>query len=88
MSTELKPMPLDSAITVRRWEVDKITGERKEVICAIATIDVDGKITFEGNAGRAYEPLLRITRKCAGRLVDQSMREAFAEAQNLQESNL
>jgi hypothetical protein len=84
MNDELKPMPMESAVQVIRWEIDKQTGERREVITATASIDVAGKITFNGNAGRAFEPLLRIARRCAARLVEQSLREAMQEAKDLQ----
>lgn len=80
---ELKPMPPVAAVQVMRWRKNERTGEMDPWPVATVQIDAAGNITFIGDAGKAYEPLLRATKRCASRLVEQTIREAMAEAQQL-----
>jgi hypothetical protein len=80
---ELKDMPPAAAVQVLRWKKNERSGEMEPWPVATITIDVAGRIVFNGDASKAYETLLRATKKCAARLVDQTMREAAAEAQQL-----
>jgi len=80
---ESKPMPLASAVQVVKWRANSTTGAMEPWPVATIEIDIAGKVTFKGDASKAYETLLRATRKAASRLVDQSIREAMHEAQQL-----
>lgn len=84
---ELKPMPPVAAVQVMRWRKNERTGEMDPWPVATVQIDAAGKITFIGDAGKAYEALLRACRKAAAKLVDQSMREAMEEARQLLNKN-
>jgi hypothetical protein len=82
-STETKPMPPAAAVQVLRYRPNAQTGVLEPWPVATIEIDQAGKIVFRGDAGKAYEPLLRAARKAGMRLADQSIREALLEARSL-----
>lgn len=82
-----KTIPPSAAIQVLRWRTNARTKELEPWPVATIHIDQAGAIQFTGDAGKAYEPLLRACRKAAAKLVDQSMREAMEEARQLLNKN-
>jgi hypothetical protein len=84
---ELKTMPLAAAVQVVRWRENAETGVSEPWPVATIDFDMAGKITFKGDASKAYEPLLRATQRAASKLAHQSVLEAVKEAQQIREDD-
>lgn len=82
-SIELKPVPLAAAVQVLRYRPNPDTGVLEPWPVATCEIDQAGRIAFRGDAGKAYEPLLRATKKSAALLAHQTIAEALSETREL-----
>lgn len=82
--TDSKPIPLVAAVQVLRYRPNAQTQVLEPWPVATIEIDQAGRIAFRGDASKAYEPLLRATRKAGTKLAEQSMAEALAERAELQ----
>lgn len=76
MTTE-KPIPLVATVQVLRWRPNPSTQVPEPWPVATIEIDAAGRIGFSGDAGVAYEPLLRATQKAASRLAQQTVMETL-----------
>ena len=84
MSLESKPIPLVAAVQVLRYRPNSDTGILEPWPVATIEIDMAGRMAFRGDAGKAYEPLLRATQKAGVKLAHQGVAEALQEARELQ----
>lgn len=84
---QLKPVPVIAAVQVLRYKPNADTGVLEPWPVATCEIDAAGRIAFRGDAGKAFEPLLRATKKSAALLASQSITEALQEAQKLKEES-
>lgn len=77
MDPDHKPIPLVATVQILRWRHTSTTSEPWPV----ATVEIDqaGRIAFRGDAGAAYEPLLRATQKTASRLAQQTVIETLQQ---------
>ena len=82
---ELKPVPLVAAVQVLRYRPNHQTSVLEPWPVATCEIDQAGRIHFRGDAGKAYEPLLRATKKSGALLAHQSIAEALSETRELKE---
>lgn len=82
---ELKPVPLVAAVQVLRYRPNPTTGVLEPWPVATCEIDQAGRIAFRGDAGKAYEPLIRATKKSGQLLAHQSIAEALSETRELKE---
>ncbi len=82
---ELKPVPLVAAVQVLRYRPNPQTGVLEPWPVATCEIDQANRIAFRGDAAKAYEPLLRATKKSGALLAHQSIAEALSETRQLQE---
>lgn len=80
-----KPIPLAAVVQVMRYRPNPDTGISEPWPVATIEIDMAGRIAFRGDAGKAYEPLLRATQKAGIKLAEQGVAEALREARELQE---
>jgi hypothetical protein len=80
-----KPIPLAAAVQVMRYRPNADTGISEPWPVATIEIDMAGRIAFRGDAGNAYEPLLRAARKAGAKLAEQNIAEALQEARELKE---
>jgi len=87
MILESKPIPLVAAVQVLRYRPNPETGVLEPWPVATCEIDQAGRIAFRGDAGKAYEPLLRATKKSAVVLASQSISDALNEARELKEES-
>lgn len=71
---ELKPVPI---IAVVYAEVLQAGSIRR---VAVVQFDEAGRITFEGDAPKAFEFLLHATRKCTAKLILQDLDTALSDA--------
>lgn len=78
-----KPIPLVAAVQVLRYRPNLQTHVLEPWPVATIEMDQAGRIAFRGDASKAYEPLLRATRKAGVKLAEQSMAEALAESAEL-----
>ncbi len=74
-----------AAVQVMRYRPNADTGISEPWPVATIEIDMAGRIAFRGDAGNAYEPLLRAARKAGAKLAEQNIAEALQEARELKE---
>lgn len=84
---QLKPMPVIAAVQVLRYQPNPETGVLEPWPVATCEIDAAGRIAFRGDAGKAFEPLLRATKKSATLLASLGVAQALQEAQELKEES-
>lgn len=60
---DLKDIPIIDAVQVLRYRTNPETGVLEPWPVATCEIDRAGRVIWRGDAGRAYEPLLRATKK-------------------------
>lgn len=82
----LKDIPIIDAVQVLRYRTNPETGVLEPWPVATCEIDRAGRVIWRGDAGRAYEPLLRATKKAGAVLVHQTIAETLAEAESKKEA--
>lgn len=84
-SIELKPVPIVAAVQMLRYRPNPETGVPEPWPVATCEIDRAGRIAFRGDAGTAYEPLLRATKKSGSLLAHQTIAQALSETREPKE---